>query len=354
MDTEPTSLYMKDNKGAIRVWSIGVDDGTIVIEHGQLGGSLQTQTEEVPHGKAGRSLEEQIMSRMASRIHRQRDKGYSHDIKDAQLRPVNLLGLRKPMLAQKIERVKNINFRNAFIQPKLDGNRMLIANDNGEIIAYTRNGKRINTLDHILDFVSIPEGSIIDGEIYCHGETLQTIVSWVKRKQENTSRLRYHAYDMINTDSFFDRFMKMVSFDLGSGVDTVDTLPISSMEEATQYFRMYRSDGYEGAIIRTDGISYEDGKRSKSLLKMKEWFDDEFLVIGVEESADGWGILQCALKNANKDIFTVSAPGTMEDKKHVLRNKQFYIGKMITVEYSQITKDGVPFHPVATNWRISI
>lgn len=349
MDLNFTSLYIQDNKGSTREWMIGCEDDTIIIKHGLLNGSMQTQIEQVEKGKAGRSLNEQIMSRIASRIHKQRDKGYSNNIEDTQLKPVNSLGLFKPMLAQKIINRKNIDFKNAFLQPKLDGNRMLITNYLGEIIAYTRNGKKIETLDHIISEINIPEGTTIDGEIYCHGETLQTIVSWVKRKQENTSRLRYHVYDLIDDKTFKERFANLSEFNLGTKVDFVTTVNVFNMEEVMNEFRSYRNQGYEGAILRLDKVNYEDGKRSKSLLKIKEWFEDEFLVIGIKESKDNWGILECNTRSGK--LFTVSAPGTMKNKKMILNNKENYIGRYINIEYSQITKDKIPFQPTAIYWK---
>lgn len=347
MNLDFKSLYIQDQKGAIREWRIGVEDGVIIIEHGQLNGVMQQQTEVVENGKAGRTLEEQIMSRVASRINKQLDRGYSVNIEDAQNKPLNLLGLKKPMLAQKIEDIK-LTKDPFWLQPKLDGNRMLIANRNGDIIAYSRNGKEIKTLDHIVDNISIPVNTIIDGEIYCHGERLQTIVSWAKRKQDNTRKLRYHAYDIINNDSFVERFTKLSEFNLGESVDIVETIRINDSDSLYYKFNKYILEGYEGAIIRLDGFGYEDGKRSKSLIKMKKWFDYEFLVINIKESADGWAILTCIISNKT---FTVSAPGTMSEKIHVLNNMEDYIGKKVTVKYSQITKDGIPFHPVATGWR---
>ena len=56
---EETVLYMKDNKGALRLWGISYDGEDIVIRHGQVGGSIQEQREFVPYGKASRSLEDQ-------------------------------------------------------------------------------------------------------------------------------------------------------------------------------------------------------------------------------------------------------------------------------------------------------
>ena len=47
----------------------------------------------------------------------------------------------------------------------------------------------------------------------------------------------------------------------------------------------------------------------------------------------------------------VSAPGNMDDKVRILTEADNYIGKSVNVKYSNITKDGVPFHPVATAFR---
>ena len=344
------SLYIKDNKGMIREWRIGKnDDNDIIIEHGVLGGSMQRQVEHIEEGKAGRSIDDQIMLRIASRISRQLDKGYSPNIEDAEKKPVNSLGLVKPMLAQKIESVKNIDFDEAYVQRKYDGNRMMIANVNGENIAYTRNGKIIDSVDHILREIEIPEGTILDGEIYCHGYPLQTIVSWVKRKQENSLMLKYHAYDIVSPLKYSDRMIMLRDIEYGENAEFVETIKVRSMEEVDSYFREFRHDDYEGAIIRWGAFGYEDGKRSKSLVKVKGWQDDEFMVIDIEHSADGWAVLTCMMNNGK--TFSVSAPGTIEQKKEVLENREKYLGKYVTVKYSTITNAGKVFHPVAENWR---
>jgi ATP-dependent DNA ligase len=107
--------------------------------------------------------------------------------------------------------------------------------------------------------------------------------------------------------------------------------------------------GYEGLIIRQGEYGYEDGKRSRSLIKVKKCFDDEFLVVDIHESVDGWAILECAVDN--EETFRVSAPGSMADKFYVALSKDEYIGRFVTVEYFEITNAGKPFHPVAIGWK---
>jgi ATP-dependent DNA ligase len=108
------------------------------------------------------------------------------------------------------------------------------------------------------------------------------------------------------------------------------------------------ADGYEGLILRHGNYGYEAGKRSSSLVKVKKCMDEEFLVVNIEPSKDGWAILVCHLDNGT---FKVPAPGTMENKMQIYKNRHDYIGRFITVEFFEWTDGKVPFHPRATNWR---
>lgn len=346
---------MKDNKGAMREWGISYDGEDIVIRYGQIGGSMQYQKEFVEDGKASRSLEEQIDSRIDSRISKQKDKGYTNDrcLAESRERPVNQMGMPKPMLAQPIDKVKNINYKGAIAQPKFDGNRCMIYCENGINKAYSRNGKPVTAIRHILQDIQLEEGMILDGELYAHGYSLQTIVSWIKRRQPETLSINYHVYDIVRSDlTYNERSQILATLSLGKSVSLVRGDPIASHEALYKAFREYRDQGYEGAILRWGNTGYEDGKRSKSLVKIKEWIDAEFLVEDIVESADGWGILVCRTKGG--DVFRVSAPGNMFEKANIFIWKEDYIGKYVTVEYANMTKDGIPFHPIAKNFRDEI
>lgn len=346
MNINPTYLYMQDNNGKVREWSIGVIDWTIIIRHGEKCGSMQEVTEEVFDGKASRTREDQILSRIASRISKQRDKGYSNSILDAYKKAVNALGLEKPMLATALKHVKNVDYKGAFVQRKYDGNRCLITKQKGNVIAYTRNGKIIGTIGHILDGLELWEGQTLDGELYCHGEALQTIVSWIKRKQENTLKLKYHVYDVISTMAYYNRYKMLQTIPLSDAMEIAPTEEVTCFEEVQEHFKESRKLGYEGSIVRLHTHGYEDGKRSRSLIKIKAWDDDDFKIFDITPSKDGWAILNLTAKNGK--TFCVTCPGTVEHKHHVMDNMVKYLGKYVRVEYAQLTKDGIPFHPIAT------
>lgn len=344
------TLYKKDSNGRVRVWTVTALDDALEIEHGVLGGSLQIKYEEVPFGKANRTKEEQIHSRLISRVNKQMDKGYVRDLNiAASSKPVNALGLCQPMLAHKY-RDYPVDFKRqeVYVQRKYDGNRCIIHHHpNNGLIAYSRNGKPISSIGHILDGLELPVGASIDGELYCHGFMLQQIASWIKRKQEDTLKLKYHAYDMIVKAPFPERFKQLC--EVKGNIEIVDTWAVSSEENLKEYHARFRAEGYEGTIIRLAGTRYEDGRRSKNVLKVKDFDDEEFLVIDVVPSKDQWAVLVCTMANGN--TFRVTAPGTIQDKEEVLLNKGNYIGKRVTVEYAYLTEDGIPFHPVSKCWR---
>jgi len=339
------TLYAKDVAGGLRVWTIEPIFDEIVITHGVYGGVMQEKRETVSEGKAGRSLDEQIDLQINSRISRQQDKGYVFGKDEAmQLRRTSASGFLRPMLAMPFNKIKRIEYRNAYMQYKYDGNRCMITCRNGKNIAYSRNGKKIN-IPHITGTMVIPEGVTIDGELYCHGEKLQTIVSWVKRHQENTKRLRFHMYDAMLDKPYHDRLGTLSTFvEAGPSAEVVPTHECHSEQDAKLHMAIARDHGYEGAIIRQNDFGYEDGKRSKSLIKMKAWLDAECQIVDIHASKDNWAILECEFEGKR---FRVSAPGSMADKELILDLADEYIGLTARVEYSMLTADGVPFHPVA-------
>jgi len=344
-----TTLFAKDVKGDLRVWGIDAETKGFTISWGQLGGALQYKTSQVIANQSGRSIMEQVALEIAAKINKQLDKGYVTDIEEAMSGRTNAIALPRPMLAQPFKKVKNIEYTDAFIQRKYDGNRCLVANIEGELIAYTRNGKRIKTIDHILAELNIPEGTILDGEVYAHGESLQTIVSWIKRKQLGTQWLKYHIYDMVSPEPFIQRLTILEKYRYGHNTALVETIAVDSYEMAISYFDQFREEKYEGAILRIGDMGYEDGKRSNTLVKLKAWQDKEFIVIDVTTSPDGWGILHMQVRNGKK--FSATAPGTHNEKHLVAENAPQYIGRVVTIEYAYLTKDEVPFHPIAKAWR---
>lgn len=349
-------MYLKGSKGALRFWAIESASDGYYVEWGQVG-SLNVQEEHtpIPYGKGTRSQLQQIEAQVAARIKKRLESGYCLNPEDALKKDgkgLNDLGLPRAMLAAPFKNIK-VSVSEYFHQPKLDGHRCMASISDGSAQMYSRNAKPITApLEIIEELHNINIDIVLDGELYSHGIPLQTIGSWVKRRQELTSELEYWVYDCVVPDECFaDRYERLTRiFDNTKGLSRIRLCPTTKgVSDATASLQSYRNNGYEGAILRDPRGQYEPGKRSKGLVKVKSWEDDEFRVIGVTASRDGWGILHC--KAENKKIFTVSAPGNWAEKKHVLDHIEDYIGRDVRVEYANLTNDGIPFHPIATMWR---
>lgn len=345
LDFPCTTLY-KQGASHIQEWSISMSGETIYIEHGVLHGKKQIKTETVPRGKAGRSMHQQITSRVNSRINKQKLQGYKDTIEEAKEGPSNALGLIQPMLAQPLNKVK-VDISEAWVQYKYDGNRCLITKQNGQNIAYSRRGKVIDTIGHITDAIRLQEGETIDGELYAHGATLQEIVSWVRKDQPGTRRVQFHAYDYVSNIPYSRRLLQLRSLTLGSSSQVVPTKHMSQIKSLDTHFNEARELGYEGLILRIGNAGYEMNKRSKSLLKVKKFLDAEFKVYDIQMSEKEVPVVDCG-------HFKVTAPGSFEEKQRIFENKDDYIGQWLTVEFSGYTADGIPFHPVALRFRRDI
>jgi DNA ligase-1 len=346
-----TTLYKQDTSGSLRIWSIEyIAPVTIEVKWGVKDGAMQTKTEKVVINMSGRNHLEQAQLMINAKINRQFDKGYKCTMHEA----LNSIGtnaseLFKPMLA-KVYNNDLINTKDIMRQYKYDGHRCMVTCKNGKVFAYSRNGKTINTIDHILKHMVIPEGITVDGELYVHDMSLQEISSLVRRIQPDNAKLKYIVYDMISPKTFMHRLDILHSMALGPKAIIALTEKPNSVDDfsAEGIQDIAINKGYEGLMLRKDISGYEPGVRSQQLLKCKLWLDSEYKVLAIHASRDGWAILEC-MGDKGK-TFRVSAPGSVEDKTHILNNAVQYVGRHVNVKYAEVTNDGIPFHPVATRF----
>jgi DNA ligase-1 len=354
-------LYRKNQLGigTWRIWYEVHDDehATLHYAHASvMGGAEIFHKDVVTTNMSGRRILEQVQLELRSRVSRQMDKGYKATIEEAREGSTNQLGLINPMLAQPLERVGvPRDLRNAYVQRKYDGHRTLITNFNGDIFAYTRRGKPITTIDHILTKIGkwLPEGATLDGELYIHGQPLQNISSIIKRAQPANAKLQFHWYDLVDRQNpsytFHRRYQRMQELYVpGDTYELVPTYPVGCIEEAMDYFKEFRREKYEGAMLRLDTKPYQDAVRSSSIIKLKEWDTIDGTCVGIRPSREGWAI--CRVKLDNGKEFDASAPGSVPEKTEVLKNPDKYLGRRMELEYSTLTSDGIPFHASAMRW----
>jgi DNA ligase 1 len=334
-------LYQETKLGKINQWRVWTEGNKIFTQYGQMEGKLQT-TVGTPciATNVGRSNErnpiQQAEFEAEAMIKNQLRLKYSRTIGEAQETRI------QPMLADNGKKAK-ILFP-VYVQRKYDGLRCMRVQKDGNNIMMSR-GNKVYDVKHISEELKVmfPEEIMTDGELYVHGVSLQTINSWVKRQQPNTLKIEYHIYDIPGTETWERRLQYLKSIKSNGGkVKIVETFVANSFQEIEKLHDQFILEGYEGAIIRLPNGLYEFGKRSKSLLKWKNFEDKEFKIVGIK--AGTGKMVECpifACKNdINEEIFDVVPLGTMEERKLLFDNSN--IGKMMTVKFIGRTDLGLP------------
>jgi len=376
MNSLKSELLYKNHKGTIGTWQVeaflfDTGDAELHIHHAKkIGGALVRSVVPIEPKNVGKANEttpaQQAVSELDSRVNSQIDKGYVRTVGEASAPATNSLGLLKPMLAQPIGKVnpETIDWQNAWVQPKFDGHRCL---SNGML--YSRGGKEI-TMPHIWEELNdLGLGRMhLDGELYVHNSILQDIGSLITRLQPESAQLEYHIYDQLTDAPYEERIGEIQEMiGVGSGqIRVVPTFRVSDMAMVRAFNQEFLDDKYEGTILRHGTGGYESDTRSSSLIKVKKFTDEEFVVIGVKVGkprtlADG-RVLQvpiwvCANPEGTDDkskTFDVTAAGDMYEKDAQARVSHNFMGKPLTVQFFGRSKKGVPLLPVALRWRVDL
>lgn len=367
-------LYKKSSSGKIQFWQIQVSDTNteeceISTIFGQLDGKKQNTSDIISSGKnLGKANEttalEQALLEAESKWTKQIErKGYvsNKEDLDRDLRPG-----AEPMLAQRYDKYsEKIEFPCA-IQPKLDGHRCIAVYENGKASLFSRQRKPITGLPHIEDaIVFMMRGAsgriILDGELYNHDfkDNFEHLTSHIRNEspKDGYTDVQYHMYDLVNLEhDFLKRHRALHLIYSGTDEQTSKYLKLVTTErvdesDVTKVFRLYRSQGYEGAMLRNYKSLYV-GKRSYDLQKVKEFDDSEFRITGVEEGRGkmkGHAIFVCETSGGKE--FKAKMRGSLELLAEIFENQSVYIGKSLTVMYQGLTKDGIPRFPVGVRVR---
>lgn len=349
-------LYHKAKGGDLRQWRVWAADDTIHTEYGQVGGKLQTSSKKAVAKNVGRSNqttpEEQAKSEAESLWRFKIERKYSETKADAQEE------LRLPMLAHKYEdKKKNVTFP-AWVQPKLDGVRCLAEWDGNKVALISRSGKPYNmpTVQKQLESW-LPRNMVLDGELYCHGMSCQTVTSYVKKWKAGSEQIIYNIYDVPICDqgdetlTFEERTHKLNAVAEFDNIKRVPTFKVASHAEMMTLYGEFVQDGYEGAILRLAHGRYLWGYRSSELLKVKEFQDDEFRVIGAKQGRgkmEGCIVWNCQAKDGT---FECTMKTTMDERRKMYAERNQYIGRLLTVRYFDMTDDGIPRFPVGILFR---
>ena len=363
-------LYKRDSKGKVRIWTIEVgfdneDTAGIRSISGLVDGEKITSVWNISMAKnVGRSNATTAKSQAEFEAQAEWTKNVEKDYFE-DITAIDSYVAFKPMLAHDFTKTP---VTSGITQPKLDGIRMVV-NTRG---LYSRSNKEIVAVPHIAealaDFIKDHPTVTLDGELYNHElkDNFQKITSLVRKTvnlgfaelAESKELVQYHIYDMFDSANPDMTFMQRYNWiqknvhlvnKKAVGIHLVASAICETTEEIDVMYGEYTTAGYEGQMVRQDTV-YEN-KRSKGLLKRKEFITEEYEVVQVHEGQGNWTgyAKRLTLKMPDGTTFSSGIRGSQAKLKELLENPNI---DWATCRYFELSNDGVPRFPVTIDYGI--
>jgi len=232
-----------------------------------------------------------------------------------------------------------VNPTGYLMSEKLDGVRCLWT---GERL-YSRNGNQFFCPPF---FTKNWPNAVLDGELWIARNTFQQCVRVVKKKtpEENDwKKIQYLVFDTPSLNLPFDARYKLMDEELNKinnpYIKLVHNRLCTSRKDMDQELEKVLALSGEGLMLRNPKSFYER-KRSKNLLKVKKFLDDEALVIGhIRRPQGDLKAMQVRLKNGKE--FKIG--GGLTDAE---RRRPPKIGSTVTFKYQNLSEDGIPRFPI--------
>ena len=249
-----------------------------------------------------------------------------------------------------------------FNSRKLDGVRCLtIIDEEGNINFYSRAGNEFTTLDSLKPTISKLgiKNCVLDGEVCLvdedGNEDFQGIIKQIKRKNHTIEKPHYYIFDYLTSEEFSSKtsetilaerlseFQEIISNE--SGIEVLSQ--VSASDNILQkMMTLSKEEGWEGLMLRKN-TTYK-GKRSADILKVKKFYDAEYIVVDVENAlnrviVDGKEVEEMMLKNVvvehKGSRVQVGSGFSHEQKRFYYENPDKILGKQITVQYFEETQN---------------
>lgn len=274
-------------------------------------------------------------------------------------------------LANKFDDYKEkINFENQdwIASRKMDGLRLLAIPFKNGYRLFSRKGKEfesLNVLKSSLDSLFNEwKNYVIDGEVCLVDENgkedFSSIMREIRRKNHTISNPRLKVFDLIPVEDFNEKYGKTVfserikllqafnsDVENNSNIDVLEQTSLKSEEGLKEMMQLASDNNWEGLILHNGRSPYE-GKRSKNLLKIKSFFENEYVVKNVifgdfRLIKNGKEVTENLLSAVEIDhkgyTVKVGSGFTLDEREYYRNNPNELIGKVITVIYFEESHD---------------
>jgi ATP-dependent DNA ligase len=245
------------------------------------------------------------------------------------------------------------------VQPKLDGDRCrAIIGEYGDVTLLSSEENNITSVPHIVhELHELGLKSVeLDGELYHHGTSHQTIHGTVARTvnlHPEHEQVEYHVFDYVSAVTQIARTLNLWQmFEETEHIKKVQSQPAESIEHIMNLMKLYQEQGYEGIVVRNINYPYLR-KRSTGMMKWKPRRDDYYVVVGVEEEISIEGEPKNSLgalwlEAEGGERFKVGSGSflTRENRHELWQIKESLINRIAHIKYQHLTDRRVPRFPV--------
>ena len=254
-----------------------------------------------------------------------------------------------------------------YVSRKIDGARCIaIVDEAGEVTFLSRTGKVFDTLEVVADGIkAIGLNSIVlDGELCLvdedGNEDFQGVMKELRKKDHTIPNPSFKIFDMITIDEFYSkkgqknrpysiRYANLCAVMQPNECPCLTVLEqelIHNDEHFQEWVKEAADNGWEGVMLRADE-SYK-GKRSKDLLKVKKFFDDEYEVVDTEMGPFRYVLngkeheetmLSCVMIQHKNHTVRVGSGFSIDQRQEFYKNPNKILGQIITVQYFEETQN---------------
>ena len=360
-----TEIYKLDSKGKIRTWQYEVAGNSWRTIAGLQDGAKVTSawTQCIPASQA--TAEEQALFEAQAEMKKKLKRDYHLTIEGT-----STAKYFAPMLAEKYD--QKLVEEGDLVQPKLDGIRCIATKEG----LRTRKGEVISSCPHVLedlaDIFARNPTLTIDGELYNHEfkDNFNELASIIRKQKPDEAQLararrdiEFHVYDLVVGGnlamSAVDRNVALTNIvaEAGPSIQLVPTEIVGSHEEVRVFFQRCINLGYEGTMVRSATAGYQQ-KRTKALMKFKEFISEEFEISKIEEGVGNWAgyakavefIMPGDIRTESGDRPKAGIKGDQTFTKELLARAKELVGRKVTVRYFELTPAGIPRFPIAIDF----
>jgi DNA ligase-1 len=250
---------------------------------------------------------------------------------------------------------------NYIVQPKLNGIRCRVKwSFTGKPFLLSSEANEIVSVPHINDqLLHYGKKRLLDkfdGELYCHGMSLQKIRSITGRTvnlHPDHELMNFYMFDVINRSPqrLRTQYLEGLTFKDYSHLSILRSTLAYAFSDVVEDLNTFMEAGYEGIIIRNPNAEYVT-KKTNTMLKYKPRKKDCYEIVGTQEEIsihgdpkDALGSFECV---KDGEFFNVgTGPLLTKHGRESLWARDDLIGKFLSIKYQNLTDRGVPYVPVA-------